>query len=107
MKLVTFGQYKGRPLHEVPVAYLLFMMTRIGIRREHPDVIGDYLNELADRLVGDFDGTLTELLAPVPVEVLAIAKIKKVEKARAKLAKLEAQREADRQTMLAARRSSI
>jgi transposase len=95
MKTVTFGKYTGRPLSELPVPYLLFIMTRIGIRSAHPDVIEAFMNELADRLVGDFDGTLAELLAPVPPMEIALAKLRKLQRAREKLAKLEAKRLAE------------
>jgi hypothetical protein len=97
MKITTFGKYKGRPLCEVPVPYLLFILTRLGIRREHPDVVEDFFNVLADRLVGDFDGALAELLAPVPPEEIAAGKLRKAQKGREKLAKLEAQRKAKRE----------
>lgn len=91
-KLIEFGQHKGEPLPSLPTPYLLWTLVLPNVRAHHPEFVAAALDVLADRLVIDLDAVLAELLAPVPLDVIAQAKAKKVEAKKTQLAKLLAER---------------
>lgn len=76
-KTVSFGRYKGRRLAEVPDRYLFFMLTK----RLPAAAMADFLDEVACRLMADFDGVLAALLAPPPPDEITEALAKRAEKA--------------------------
>lgn len=77
VKIVSFGRHKGRRLAEVPDRYLLFMLTK----RMPAAAMADFLDELACRLMADFDGVLAALLAPPAPGEIAEARARRAEKA--------------------------
>lgn len=91
-KLIEFGQHKGEPLPTLPTPYLLWTLVLPNVRARHQDFVADALDVLFARLLADPDAVLAELLAPVPADVIAQAKAKKLEANRARLAKLIAER---------------
>ncbi|GIK24705.1 MAG: hypothetical protein BroJett006_09510 [Betaproteobacteria bacterium] len=91
VKIVSFGRYKGRRLAEVPERYLLYMLTK----RLPTAATTDFLDEIACRLMADFDGVLAALLAPPAPGEIAEALAKRAEKA---------VREQNRRLTMAARR---
>lgn len=91
-KIIEFGRHKGDPLATVPSPYLFLILTFPNIRAHHPGFVADALDVLADRLVIDLDAVLAELLEPVPLDVIAQAKARKVEAKKTQLAKLLAER---------------
>jgi hypothetical protein len=91
-KLIEFGQHRGEPLPSLPTPYLLWTLVLPNVRAHHPAFVADALDVLFARLLADPDAVLAELLAPVPVDVIAQAKAKKLEANRARLAKLIAER---------------
>lgn len=76
-KIVSFGRYKGRHLAEVPDRYLFFMLTK----RLPAAAMADFLDEIACRLMADFDGVLAALLTPPAPGEIAEAVAKRAEKA--------------------------
>lgn len=103
--VLSFGQHAGKTLAAVPAPYLFFLLTRWPRRRHKPDTVAAVLEELSCRLMVDFDGVLAELLAPVPVEAIAAARIKKQAARKAKLARLLAQRDKELDAAAAFRQS--
>lgn len=94
---LSFGKHKGRPLPEVPTAYLLYMLSLDNVRQSRPASLAAMLRELARRLADDFDATADELARPTfaPRSATEIAQTRRQKRAD-NLAKAEARRRAEK-----------
>lgn len=87
--LLTFGMHLNRPLWEVPTGYLVWALGRANFRLAWPLWGERFARELVYRANADADATLADLMAPPPP--------KRPETAEERAARLEIQREKERQ----------
>lgn len=59
--LMPFGKHAGKPVREIPLAYVAWLATNWGIRRTRPDISRVCLALLVERCLTDYDAVLEEL----------------------------------------------